>query len=198
MTGPSAAVLLPDPWTASDVKLFRAWLAEMLTNDIDDWWLLREPSEVGWQTASLATGPMLVEPGAWDPEDPDEAVHLASAVGFLPGAEVVLASATNGVDDHRFLAHLAVAVAQRHRGLIDLTGPLPVPPPAGVNALEAVDSGAGIEQWWATSRDTLAALGGAWHEIPYVTAGGTTAIYHVVDADLLTAWLAHPRFRMVK
>jgi hypothetical protein len=190
--------LLADPWTASDVKLFRAWLAEMLTNETADWWLLGEPSQLGWQTASLAAGPMLVEAGARDPDDPDEALHLVRAVGFLPGAKVVLASATNGADDHRFLAHLAVAMARRYRGLIDLTGPLPVPPPAEVNALDAVVSGAGIEQWRATCRDTLAALGGAWHEIPYVTARGTTAIYHVVDADLMTAWLAHPRFRIVK
>ncbi|WP_435152944.1 DUF6368 family protein [Micromonospora aurantiaca (nom. illeg.)] len=55
-----------------------------------------------------------------------------------------------------------------------------------------------MDRWCARSRETLTTLGGAWHEIPYLTAGGTRHIYHVVDADLLTAWLTHPLFRMVK
>ncbi|MEU2701731.1 MULTISPECIES: DUF6368 family protein [Micromonospora] len=198
MAGPCVAVLLPDPWTASHVELFRVWLAEALTNQTGDWWLLREPSRLGWQAESPVTGPMLVEPDDWDVEDPDEATFLARAAGFRPATEVVLASAANGVDDHRFLAHLAVAIAHRYGGLIDLTGPLPVPPPARVRVLDAVEAGTGIEEWWAGSRETLRMLGGAWHEIPYVAAGGTRHIYHVVEPDLLTVWLTHPQFRMVK
>jgi hypothetical protein len=197
VTGPSAAVLLPDPWTASDVAPFRAWLAESLTVAADDWWTLREPRRLDWRTASPDTGPMLIEPGGWD-GTPDEAASLARVAGFRPAAEVVLASATNGGDDHRFLAWLAVAVARRYGGLIDLTGPLPVPPPPGESALEALASGAARERWWASSRATIATLSGTWHEIPYLTASNTTAVYHVVNADLLTSWLEHPLFRMVK
>ncbi|MET7472128.1 DUF6368 family protein [Micromonospora sp. NPDC005686] len=198
MSGPCAAVLLPDSWTPSHGELFRVWLAQALTKETGDWWLLREPYRLGWQVVSPTTGPMLVEPGDWASEDQDEEACLVRAVGFRPATEVLLAAATNGLDDHRFLAHLAVATARRYGGLIDLTGQLPVPPPLGVRALDAVESGVGMAQWQARVRETLRMLGGTWQEIPYLTDRGTTAIYHVVDPDLLAAWLTHPDFRMVK
>lgn len=48
------------------------------------------------------------------------------------------------------------------------------------------------------SRAAITTLRGRWHEIPYRTAAGEAATYHVVDAELLASWLRHPHFRMVK
>ncbi|MFI5931897.1 DUF6368 family protein [Actinoplanes sp. NPDC051494] len=198
MAGPTAAVLAPGLLTTSRVGEFRSWLAESLTPDTDgDSWLLREPRRLGMESP-LQTGPMLIEPIAYEGEDPDEAACLDRALGSPPGIEVVLAAAVNGKDDHRFLAHLAVAMARRYGGLIDLGGLLPVPLPQGVSALAALESGIGLQQWQDLSRATIATLAGRRHEIPYRTVGDEIAVSHVVDADLLALWLRHPLFCMVK
>ncbi|GAA2529482.1 DUF6368 family protein [Winogradskya humida] len=198
MAGPTAAVLTPDPFTAGNLNEFHGWLAESLTPDTaGNSWLLREPRRLGMESP-VQTGPMLIEPIAYEDEDAEEAACMERALGFPPGSEVVLAAAVNGKDDHRFLAHLAVAIARRYGGLIDLGGRLPVPPPRGVPALAALESGVGLQEWQDLSRATIATLAGRRHEIPYRTAGGEVAMFHVVDADLLTSWLRHPLFRMVK
>jgi hypothetical protein len=93
---------------------------------------------------------------------------------------------------------LAVAIARRYGGLISLDGPLPAPPLSDDAALSALDSIAGRQARVDRTRATIMSLPGRWHEISYRTAGGNVAIYHVVDADLLTSWLQHPHFRMVK
>jgi hypothetical protein len=171
MSGPAACVLLPETWTAGHLAEFHEWLASWLTPAGDD----------GWRTPS-GGGPITVDVGARESEDADEATGLRRALGYLPGTEIVLAAAVNGPDDHRFLAELAVATARRYDGVIDLDGLLP----------------AGGPDWKERSRATIRALPGRWHEIPYRTAWGTAAAYHVVDPDLLAAWLKHPRFGMVK
>jgi hypothetical protein len=107
-------------------------------------------------------------------------------------------SATNGKDDHQFLARLAVAIAGRYGGIIDLGGVLPVPPPPGVSVLSALETGTSRHLWEDFSRATLATLSGRWYEIPYRTALDDVAVRHVVDVDLLASWLQHPLFRMVK
>ena len=66
MAGPSAAVLLPEPWADADVAPLHAWLAEALTHETDGWWQLREPAHLGWRIDSPDTGPILVEPVAWE------------------------------------------------------------------------------------------------------------------------------------
>ena len=203
MAGPAAGVLLPDRWTAGNVDEFHEWLASWLTPAGDNTWL---PSSVeaptttaigSWRPRSAAgptttavgswrprsaVGPMTVEVGPRECEDADEAAHLRQALGYLPGTEIVLAAAVSGPENHRFLAQLAIAVARRYDGLIDLDGLLPT----------------GGPEWKNRSRAIIRTLPGRWHEIPYRTAGDEAAAYHVVDADLLTAWLQHSQFRMVK
>ncbi|MEU8238230.1 DUF6368 family protein [Actinoplanes missouriensis] len=179
MAGPSAVVLLPDVWTSQEEGEFRVWLAESFRPDGHDWWVLRDPRPLGLPE-HLQTGPMLIEVGRHEADDAGEAAGLARAAGSVPGSEIVLAAAVNGTDDHRLLAEIAVAIARRYGGLIGLDGPLPVPTGS------------------ATAREIIRSLRGRWHEIPYRTAGGDVAVYHVVDAGLLSSWLRHPHFRMVK
>lgn len=149
------------------------WLAESLTAEGDSgWWMLQEPGRLDMESA-LQTGSMLVEPTPYQSDDADEAAWLSNALGFLPGTGVVLAAAVNGKDDHRFLAHLGAL--------------LPVPPPAGISALPALESGAGHHEWANRSRATMATLSGWWHEISNRRAGAEVAASHVVDADLLSS-----------
>ena len=171
-------ILLPDAWAPDDVETFRAWVAESFRPDGgDDWWVLREPHR--------PAGPMLIEVVGHQDDDAEDAACLTRAAGFSPVTEIVLAAAVNGEDDHRLLAELAVATARRYGGLISLDGLLPVP--------DGSDAGRADR-----SRALIATLGGRWHEVAYHTAMGEVAAYHVVDADLLTSWLQHPHFRMVK
>ena len=158
VAGPSAAVLLPAEWTADDVREFRVWLSESLSPDKDNWWVLRGPRNLDMAEPSPKIGPMLIEPDHCECDDADEAACLTRAAGFLPMTEIILAAACNGKNDHRFLAQLAVAIARRYGGLIDLDGPLPVPPPPGVSALSALESGTGRRQWEDRSRATIATL----------------------------------------
>jgi hypothetical protein len=181
------------------VQECQAWLAESLSPDSDnDWWVLRDPRHLG-MSEPLTTGPINVEVTPHDEEDDaDETACLTRAAGFTPGSEIVLAAAVNGKDDHRLLAVLAVAMARRYGGLISLCGLLPAPPPPDVAAVPAVDSSSGHRMWAEWSQATIMTLRGQWHTIPYRTAPGEVATYHLVDADLLTSWLQHPHFRMVK
>ena len=196
MAGPSAAVLLPTAWAAADVDELRVWLARSFSPDgSENWWVLRDPRALG-MSESLKPGPMLVEPGPHEDDDVDETACLTRAAHFAPGCEIVLAAAVNGADDHRLLAELAVLIARRYKGLIDLGGRLPVPAPVGMPPPAASD--AADEHRTGGARETIMALPGRWHEIPYRTAGGEVATYHVVDADFLAAWINHPLFRMVK
>lgn len=189
-------VLLPGEWTAEDAERFRAWLAESLSPDPDirTGWVLRKPRNLGLVESSRV-GPMLVEPGPCEWDDIEESA-FPTTVGFLPVTEIVLAAAVNGNDDHRFLAQLAVAIARRHDGVIDLGGTLPVPPPPGVSPIPKSDLD--WQRWDDLSRAIIATLPGRWFEIPYRTASDEIGVGHVVDADLLTSWLDHPLFRMVK
>jgi hypothetical protein len=198
VAGPSAAVLLPDAWTVDDGREFRVWLSESLSPVRDNWWALREPCNIDIMVPSPNTGPMLVEPDAYECDDADEAAYFARSVGFLPITEIVLAAAVNGKNDHQFLARLAVAIARRFGGLVDLDGVLPVPLPPGVSVLSALKTGAGRRLREDCSRAAMATLSGQWHEIPYRTEWGEVGVRHVVDADLLASWLLHPHFRMVK
>lgn len=189
MAGPSATVLLPTP---PDDAEFHAWLARAFDPDgFPGWWRLRDPYALGLSSAP-ATGPMLIEPGPWADED-----DLATP-GFTPATEIVLAAGVNGPADHRLLAELALTIATRYQGLISLDGRLPVPPPPGVSMLAALETDEGRREWAASSRELLATLPGRWHEIPYRLDGDDISTYHVVDVELLTAWLRHPQFRMVK
>ena len=197
VAGPSAVVLLPDAWTARDAEEFRAWLAESFDPDSgNDWWVLRDPRPLG-MSEPLQTGPMLVEATPYEEDDAEEMACLTRAAGFTPRSEIVLAAAVNGQDDHRLLAVLAVAIARRYRGMISLDGLLPAPSPPSVVAAAAGNSST-RHQTRAEQSATIMTLRGQWNAIPYRTAAGEVATYHVVNADLLISWLEHPQFRMVK
>jgi Family of unknown function (DUF6368) len=107
-----------------------------LTPEDDGWWRPRESRLLGKADLAGEAGAIAVEVAAWQADDPQEARSLRMSVGFLPRAEIVLAAAVNGDEDHRLLAHLAIALARRHNGLNDLCGPVPTPVPPGVPVLE--------------------------------------------------------------
>lgn len=77
-----------------------------------------------------------------------------------------------------------------------LTGAAGFSPRPEIVLAAMVNAAADHQGWADRSRATLASLGGRWQEIPYRTAWGEDATYHVVDAELLLRWLRHPDFRM--
>ncbi|WP_328472257.1 DUF6368 family protein [Actinoplanes sp. NBC_00393] len=170
MAGPSAAVLLATSWTDAEIVAFRDWLAEIFVIDSGGWWL-RDAQRLGMSSPTPMTGPLFVDVGEPEHEDPEEIAALTKAAGFPPETEIVLSAATSGRDSHELLGRLALAVARRYGGIIDLTGPLPA---------------------------DAESLPGHAYAIPYRTVDDEFAVYHLVDAELLVSWLEHPRFRMVK
>ena len=113
--------------------------------------------------------------------------------GLCPDMGVTLCAMSNQPEDHRILGELALAVAERLGGIIDLCGlivPRKVP----------------FEDWhgaaWSAMQPEVeaftAAMPGKAVAIPYMTISEREWASHTVDAEFLRAWLCHPEFHMIK
>jgi hypothetical protein len=135
-----------------------------------------------WETAALA----------------DEAVFppfYEQEFGLRPDTSVTLSAMSNGVEDHRILGELALAVAERVGGVIGMgglivPGRIPVPVP-GVTFPSWPSVRKGVQTF-------TAGMPGKAVAVPYLTVGGREWAAHAVDAAFLRAWLRHPDFHMIK
>jgi hypothetical protein len=96
-------------------------------------------------------------------------IELASALGYESISSVGLAAMCSGAEDHRILAEMALWLAERLSGYVDMNGKLPFP----------------------------SNLPGKIFALPYDTIN-RQAQYQVIDAIALRFWLSCPDFRMVK
>jgi hypothetical protein len=182
MVGPSAAVLLRETWGDADVAEFERWLGEglVLEDVYGPAWYVRDPAWVQMSVPAVELGPILISAEGPFYEDPVEEVSMSSALGYLPGTEIVMAMGCTGDLNHRLLGNLTMMVARRYGGLVDLTGPMPIYPPSEVSRLD------------------LDRMPGVRHEIEYWVGDDDYLSYLVVDVDFLAWWLTQPNFRMVK
>ena len=199
MVGPSASVLLREMWTELDVAKFYRWLHTGLVQDEYDggWYRVRRAA---WHQLPPPDRlcPFLVDVGRWNEyNDPAEEASMRTAVGYLPGTAIVLAAACSGPDNHRALGELALMVARRYDGLIDLGGRLQAQLPPDIAGL--LPDHPHREAWMAAWQAEVDRMPGVRHEITYTNEPGESYLsYLVVDVEFLEHWLIHPQFRMVK
>lgn len=115
--------------------------------------------------------------------EPGAAASWVSTLGSLPREEVLLVAYCNGPADHLLLASLALVLARRLNGLIDLGGTL--------------EDALGWAEHDPRGPALHGSLPGACHAITYLIDSDRCAATHVVDAAFLAAWIAHPLFRLV-
>jgi hypothetical protein len=153
MVGPSATVLLRETWVELDVAKFYRWLNDRMIPDEepDERWYRARPAAWHQLPPPERLCPFLVDVGRWNEYD-DSALEasMRATVGYLPGTALVLAAACSGPDNHRALGELALMVARRYGGLIDIDGPLKVQPPPEIARLSRDDPAR--EAWMAAWR----------------------------------------------
>jgi hypothetical protein len=164
MAGPTCSVLSSTLHVAKDIvdELVR------LCGDSDgpNGFLVRDTRSIG----GLYDGEG--RPFIWftDPREPDECSSIKSALGFIPTQDIGLGAMRDQRVDHQILGEMALWLAERTAGFVDLGGTLPIPPE----------------------------IPGRTARIPYDTASGWRSEYLILDQVAFRAWLSCPVFAMVK
>lgn len=131
--------------------------------------------------------------GVWPTEiEETPAAFFKRTFGLIPDEDITLAAMPNSPEDHRILGELAICIAERLSGIIDMCGlivPREIP----------------FEEWrgasWSVVRARVeaftASMPGKAVAIP--SEGGWEAWpSHAVDPKFLRAWMRHPEFHMIK
>jgi hypothetical protein len=194
MGGPAAGVLLRDDLTDGQIADVRTWLSVVAdvnqdcgSTNLGNGWEFRPnwPADLGEEpeggrcpgsiqlyridAAEAVSGASFLSPADWQ--------QYGSALGWVPACELSIAIYCNRRRDHQILAWLCVELAKRLDGMIDLDGPMPIPP----------------EKMWLDC-----GLRGRAIPVVYAIDESRSAKVHVVDADFLRSWMSHPDFHMVK
>ncbi|HEX6676963.1 MAG TPA: DUF6368 family protein, partial [Actinomycetes bacterium] len=135
--GPVAAVLMTRRSWAEVVDL-AAWLAAVGAAPLDD-----EAGDLRWRLAAVAPSRLgLVGHHAETPsgslevrladgfaeyDDPREGQALAAALGYVPSQHVELSCSAGGEADHLVLGALALGLAERCDGMVNLCGAITPP-----------------------------------------------------------------------
>lgn len=164
MAGPSCSVLTSAPCSPEEIIRQLALLCGEMNGP--DGFLIRDTRPIGGHYEGD------FRPFVWslEPIEPDECAAIANAFGFVPLQEIGLGAMANDQIDHQVLGEMALWLAERTHGVVDLCG-------------NAADS---------------QALPGKIARIPYETIAGRQAEYVVMDREAFRAWLARPAFVMVK
>ena len=102
--------------------------------------------------------------------DEEESGEIERVLEWTSVNQIGFAAMCNRAEDHRILAEMALWLAERLSGYVDLGGELPFPP----------------------------MLPGKIFSVSYVTASGLQGQYMIIDVTALRAWMSCPEFRMVK
>ncbi|HZU95291.1 MAG TPA: DUF6368 family protein [Planctomycetota bacterium] len=116
------------------------------------------------------------EPGTTD--------EMEKALGYLPPQEILIVAYCNGAEDHLLLGRLVLTLAKRFGGVVNMGGP--------------VETAMGRDEDDPEAQAIKRSLPGKCYEVSYEIDEKRRGSFHVVDTTFLDAWLAHPRFRMVK
>lgn len=170
MAGPGCSVFSPIPFSANDIiqELVRL---ECLTVSASDrnWLSVTNTHPIGGTYKGDG------RPIIWDylSRDAEHLAKIAEVLGVVPKGEILLAAMRSGDIDHRVLGEMALWIAEKTCGFVDL------------------DGNPGIEGTWA-------GLPGQLARIPYETDSGWDGESLVMDRAAIRYWLKCPSFRMVK
>lgn len=134
------------------------------------------------------------EPGSLA-EAGETRIFYERAFGLCPDSAVTVSAMCNQPEDHRILADIALCLARRLSGIIDMGG-LIVPRHVFLSTPDFWNA-----PWSAVQSRVQAfteSMPGTAVALAYWTVSGREWAWHTVDAVFLQAWLCHPEFRMIK
>jgi hypothetical protein len=216
MGGPYAGIPLREPFLEPQIDALERWLRSLTTRldgERGDWGPFRITAGdvIGVPADVVARGGSfwlrLTDPweGVQDLEDDlfidrlmradadAQQTQLRAQLGFVPQQSLSIEASVNGQSDHRILGHLALALAERYDGWIDLDGAIRPPVRPGDLPRPYGDT----EKELGAISAYVNAMPGRVVEISYMTSGDRW-VYHVVDTTFMREWLRHPHFHMIK
>lgn len=201
MAGPAASLLLSTPLTEEQIDDLDAWLRKNTSNlqgtrlDWHPFWI-EDGTPLGI-TEDCSIEPCAFGLGAEEPLhylEEWEKTRVIELISYAPQQELGFYAGCNRSLDHRILGHLALFLAERYDGLINLSGALT--PPLKHDRRYTL-----AEYPWYTLEEVhefVQGLPGRVIEVFYGEDVGKPWVYHIVDATFMRAWLKHPHFHMIK
>ncbi len=187
MAGPTASVVVSRDPAAEDLDALRG--------------LLDPPAD---PAAAPPISGRWITGASYDGEDLHWFDDVARCFGFLPRSRILLAAEGDRPEDHRRLGEVALDLARRFGGVINLHGALEVGSGEPVSLDQVDDLLARLEErldWTEVSAPTdafLRSMPGRVLTLPYETMDRRTWVEHICDAEFMAAWLRHPGFHMIK
>lgn len=119
MAGPTCSVLCP---TAQRACLSVDELMELVAavREGDSFWV-QDTRQIGGSYTGEGRPFLLF----WEPREGGELRSLETKIGWVPEDEIGPAAMCNDPQDHRILAEIAIWLAERQSGIVDLGGELP-------------------------------------------------------------------------
>lgn len=114
-------------------------------------------------------------------------IDLSQLLGWTPVDRVSFAAMCNDAEDHRLLARLSLDLAEEAGGIVAFGGALSIGP-----HLEGASPATPMRI------SNPEGLDGVLFATSYETVWGSFATVHFGDVAFVRAWLADPRFHMVK
>ena len=165
MAGPSCSVLASMP--CSPERLIEELVTLTASSREKDWLSIADTRAIGGTYEGEG------RPFIWfhESRDADDLRTIAEILRIEPQQEIGLAAMCSQAVDHQILGEIALWLAEKTAGFVDLGGYEDLIPPG---------------------------IPGTVARVPYDTAAGWTAECMVLDRTAMHAWLASPAFRMVK
>jgi len=165
MAGPTCSVFSPVPYRVDDLIEELVGLTSIM-REKDRFWVGNTQAING--TYKGDGRPFIL---FREPRDPGDLAMIAEVLQVTPAQEIGLAAMCNAEIDHRILGSMALWIAEKTSGFVDLGGCLELPPTG---------------------------LPGRVARIPYDTVSGLDAEYMLMDRVAFRAWVSCPTFQMVK
>jgi hypothetical protein len=219
MGGPGVGIPLREPLTRMQLDNLEAWvrsLSRTVDGNDGNWCFeLRDTQAVGLVSDTQPDMPFdlgvmnEMKPadyptpdGTLDPklvaEYEEERRQWLVGVGFHPAQYIWMNAGTSARINHAILGHMALTLARRYDGWVDLNGAI-TPPHLFVRLEDVYNPPPGsLEKIHA---HVIGLLPGRVAELYYMTAGGHEGhkwVSHVLDVEAFEAWLRHPEFHLIK
>ena len=126
--------------------------------------------------------------------DEDSVAQWVAQVGFFPDQEIWLSAMCNSPINHRILGHMALGLAERYDGILNLSGAWY--PPIDLEWLSERDP---VNGWAKVGATPFVYQGpGEIYEIHYTTVRGTHWYSNLADIEAFRFGLQREYFRLIK